>query len=241
MTSSFSGPRAWASAAASSAWSLRFATSASLSWASASFVRASISAFRLASSARACASRSLASCSVETMRITPPLSIFCRPLTSRIVSSACSQVTLRRETESLPLTSSPATIFRPLSALRMRRRLMTSASLNSSVISLDPFGWAGGARSRRGCRLNHEDLAQRAAAHGLGSASADGGIRYRNRRHPGLRRGSRRFVRLECARGLRRIGRLLRLGHSAEGPPGQRRVASPARRFRLSPARRGRR
>ena len=40
MTSSRSGPRAWASAAARSAWSLRLATSVSLSCASASFVRA---------------------------------------------------------------------------------------------------------------------------------------------------------------------------------------------------------
>src|SRR5437667_4699161 len=53
-----------------------------------------------------------------------------------MVSSACSQVTLWSDTDTLPLTSSPATMFRPLSAARMRRRLTTSASLKSSEISL---------------------------------------------------------------------------------------------------------
>jgi hypothetical protein len=116
------------------------ARSCSLICASAILVRVSISALTLASLTRASASRSLVSWSVETMRITLPFSTFWRPLTSRMVSSACSQVTLRSEIDTFPLTSSPATMFRPLSAARMRRRLTTSASLKSMDRSRPPLG-----------------------------------------------------------------------------------------------------
>ena len=84
------------------------------------------------------------------MRITPSFSTFARPRTSRMVSSACSHVTFFREMETRPLTSSPDTMFRPLSAARIRSRLTTSASLKSSEISFSPdvgveAGGAGGA------------------------------------------------------------------------------------------------
>jgi hypothetical protein len=52
---------------------------------------------------RACASRSLVSCSVVTMRTTFPRSTFCSPAVSRIVSSACSHGTLRSEIGHLAL------------------------------------------------------------------------------------------------------------------------------------------
>jgi hypothetical protein len=93
----------------------------------------------LASTTFAAASRSFVSCSEVTMRRTLPFSIFCRPRVSRTVSSACSQGTLRSEIDILPLTSSPTTMFRPLSAARMRSRFTTSASLKSSEMSRRPF------------------------------------------------------------------------------------------------------
>ena len=129
---------------AASAWSFLVAASASFSSASARLVRISLSDLTWASCTRACASRSLVSCSVETMRMTLPRSSFWRPRVSRMVSRACSQVTLRKDTETLPLTSSPATILRPLSAARMRSRLTTSASLKSSEMSRWPFPVGGG-------------------------------------------------------------------------------------------------
>src|SRR5262245_6587039 len=74
--------------------------------------------------------------------MTPSRSTLARPRTSRMVSSACSQVTFFREIETRPLTSSPATMFRPLSAARIRRRLTTSASLKSIEISFSPVAGA---------------------------------------------------------------------------------------------------
>ena len=70
---------------------------------------------------------------------------------------------------------------------------------------------------------------------------AGNGCRRRRHRDGWLPLGSRRLGRLECARGLRRIGRLRRLGHSRKDPPGPRRAASTAGRSRPSPALRGRR
>src|SRR5216683_2055477 len=146
ISSSRRGPRALASDMAASAWSFLVDASASFTSASARLVRISLSDLTCASWTRASASRSLVSCSVETMRMTLPRSIFWRPRVSRMVSRACSQVTLRKDTETLPLTSSPATILRPLSAARMRSRLTTSASLKSSEMSLVPEGaWPVGA------------------------------------------------------------------------------------------------
>ena len=87
--------------------------------------------------------------------MTPSRSTFARPRTSRIVSSACSQVTFLSEMDTRPLTSSPDTMFRPLSAARIRSRLTTSASLKSSEISFSPDagvearGGGGGAGVRR--------------------------------------------------------------------------------------------
>ena len=144
IVSSRRGPFASCSRWAASAASLRWTASASLTWASASFARTSASPFSFASSTRARASRSLVSCSVETMRITPPRSTFSRPRALRMVSSASSQGTLRSAIDILPFTSSPMTMLRPLSAARMRSRLMTSASLKSSEMRCGPPVAAGG-------------------------------------------------------------------------------------------------
>ena len=70
-------------------------------------------------------------------------SVFTRPRASMIVSSASSQATLRSEIDILPLTSSPITMLRPLSAARIRSRLTTSASLKSSEIRRWPSAGAG--------------------------------------------------------------------------------------------------
>ncbi len=151
IVSSRSGPRASASRTAASEAYLRWSASASFSCASAIFARASASLFTFASTTLACASRSFVSCSVVTMRRTLPLSSFCNPRVSRMVSSACSHGTLRRAIDILPFTSSPTTMFRPLSAARMRSRFTTSASLKSREISRRPLwteiefdGGAGG-------------------------------------------------------------------------------------------------
>src|ERR1700687_1019541 len=84
------------------------------------------------------------------MRITPSFSTFARLRTSRMVSSACSHVTFFRDMETRPVTTSPQTLFRPLSAARIRSRLTTSASLKSSEINFSPdvgaeAGGVGGA------------------------------------------------------------------------------------------------
>ena len=134
IVSSLRGPRAAASAAAASAASILPRASASLSCASATFVRTSASALSLASSTRAFASRSFASWSDDTIRMTLSRSSFTSWRASMIVSSASSHDTLRSEIDILPLTSSPMTMLRPLSAARMRRRFTTSASLKSSEI-----------------------------------------------------------------------------------------------------------
>ena len=69
--SSFSGPRARASAMSASDWNFLRAASASFSSASARLVRLSLSDLTWASCTRACASRSLVSCSIETIRMMP--------------------------------------------------------------------------------------------------------------------------------------------------------------------------
>ena len=83
------------------------------------------------------------SCSVDTMRITPSLTTRWSPFVSSTVWNARSQGTFRSVIDILPLTSSPMTMFFPLSAARMRRRLTTSASLKSNEMRWDPFAGAG--------------------------------------------------------------------------------------------------
>ena len=96
------------------------------------------------------------------------------------------------ETETLPLTSSPATILRPLSAARIRSRLTTSASLKSSEMSFRAPGsrrqaaeaaseresWSPGPHRRagaleRGARSPAEHLA--GGVTGAGATTGAGG------------------------------------------------------------------
>src|SRR5258706_14825842 len=96
-----------------------------------------------------------------------------------MVSSACCHVTFFREMDTRPLTSSPETMFRPLSAARIRSRLTTSASLKSSEISFSPdagaeAGGIGGAGGGGVVALGH-NLRPRAGGAGGGAGGAWGG------------------------------------------------------------------
>ena len=174
-----------------------------------------------------------------------PCSIFCRPLTSRIVSSACSQVTLRRETESLPLTSSPDDDVP--AALRAEDAEEVD-DVGVLELERDQLGPVRGCRSRRwrGAGV----VAAWATTTGAGAAGRTG-RRWRATTlgpvvdvagiaTPGFDSAAVGSVALS-ARGLRRIGRLRRLRHSRQirqdrgGPLRQR------GRSRPSPALRGRR
>jgi hypothetical protein len=121
------------------------------------------------------ASRSLISCSLETIRITPSFSIFRRPRVSRMISRARSHGTFRNAIDILPFTSSPITMFLLLSAARMRRRFTTSASLKSNEMRRWPLVGAAGAAGAAGVAwVNRSGGAAGAGTGAVGAATVEG-------------------------------------------------------------------